>query len=184
MRATTRLALAGALALPAVLAACGKEAPPPPPPPPPKKVAQKVDAQSFVSDPRVQFPQEHAPTDESLAQAVADFASALARGDASAFGAMLDNPSKQVLEQQRSSGAWTRETSGIETVRVVALTAQAESADLALAVQDPRGAYLLGWKAVRTPADSWTFGGAPAPDTRAPRASDLDGAVAAPSPAK
>ena len=182
-RPTTRLGVHAALAVALLaggvsLSACKKEEPPPPPPPPPRKVAQKVDAQSLVSDPRVQFPQDQAPTNESLARAVADLASALASGDDAAFAALLDGPSKQVLAEQVANGSWARETANIEVVRVVALTADADSASVTLAVQDPRGAYLLGWKAVPS-GDLWTFGGAQSPDTRAPRAADLDNAVAA-----
>lgn len=160
------------------MSACKEEAPPPPPPPPPKQAARPVDAQSFVSDPRVQFPQEHAPIDESLARAVANFASALASGDASVIRPMLDNPGRAVLDEQVETGAWERETEGIEVVRVVSLTRNGENASFTLAVQDPRGAYLLGWKAVQSNGESWIIGGAPAPDTRAARASDLAGAVA------
>jgi hypothetical protein len=186
---TTRFGIHAALVVAllasgASLSACKKEEPPPPPPPPPRKVAQKVDAQSLVSDPRVQFPQDHAPTSESLARAVAQLASAIASGNNTAFAGLLDGPSKEVLAEQVKSGAWARETSDIEVVRVVGLTSDAESATLTLAVQDPRGAYLLGWKGVSS-GDLWTFGGAQSPDTRAPRASDLDNAVAAPeAPAK
>jgi hypothetical protein len=180
IRSTLRASLACAVLMPALTltVGCKKEEPPPPPPPPPKQVARPVDAQSFVSDPRVQFPQEHAPTDESLAQAVADFTSALAKGDNNALSAMLDAPGRAILTEQVQTGAWERETSNIETVRVVALNRDGENANLTVAVQDPRGAYLLGWKAARTNADAWVFGGAPAPDARAPRASDLDDAVA------
>lgn len=179
IRSTLRVALACAILAPSLTltVGCKKEEPPPPPPPPPRQVARPVDAQSFVSDPRVQFPQEHAPTDESLARAVADFASALANGDDGAMTSMLDAPGRSILAEQVQTGAWERETSTIETVRVVALTLDGDSADLTVAVQDPRGAYLLGWKAVRDANDAWVFGGAPAPDARAPRASDLDDAV-------
>ena len=178
VRTLTLLPLtAGVLACALALPACKEEAPPPPPPPPPR-APQKVDAQAFATDPRVQFPFEHAPTDESLAKAVADLASALAQGDETAFGALLDNPSRQVLAEQVRTGAWERETADIEAVRVVSLTVEGGATAVAtLAVQDPRGAYLLAWKGVRT-GDAWLFGGAPSPDTRAPRASDLDGAAA------
>lgn len=186
--AMTRTSIHSALAVALLaggvsLSACKKEEPPPPPPPPARKVAQKVDAQSLVSDPRVQFPQENAPTNESLARAVADLASALASGDNAAFALHLDGPSKQVLAEQVANGSWARETANIEVVRVIALNADGESASVTLAVQDPRGAYLLGWKAVGNGED-WTFGGAQSPDTRAPRASDLDNAVSAPEASK
>lgn len=179
IRSLLRATLACAILAPSLTltVGCKKAEPPPPPPPPPKQVARPVDAQSFVTDPRVQFPQEHAPTDEALAQAVADFASALAKGDNGAMSAMLDAPGRAILTEQVQTGAWERETSNIETVRVVALNRDGDSATLTVAVQDPRGAYLLGWKAVRNNSDAWVFGGAPAPDTRAPRASDLDDAV-------
>lgn len=159
------------------LSACKEEAPPPPPPPPARQVAQPVDAQSFVSDPRVQFPQEHAPTNESVARAVGDLASALASGDAGAMLMLLDAPGRAIIEEQVDSGAWGRETTGIEVVRVVSLTHDNESVTVTLAVQDKRGAYLLGWKGVRGDDQRWVFGGAPSPDDRALRASELDGVV-------
>lgn len=168
---TASLLLSGAT----LLVACKKEEPPPPPPPPPPRAPQKVDAQSFVTDPRVQFPEAHAPLDESIARAAADLASALARGDAQAFEALLDAPGRAVLAQQRRTGAWEQETRAIEVVRIVGLTVDDSGAMLTLAVQDPRGAYLLAWKGVRS-GDSWVFGGAEAEDRRAPRASDLDSA--------
>ncbi|MBX3353765.1 MAG: hypothetical protein KF684_12605 [Phycisphaeraceae bacterium] len=170
-----RLLTASLLLSGVTLVACKKEEPPPPPPPPPPRAPQKVDAQSFVTDPRVQFPEAHAPLDESIARAAADLASALARGDASAFEAMLDAPSRAVLAQQRQTGAWERETRAIEVVRIVGLTVEDSGATLTLAVQDPRGAYLLAWKGVRS-GETWVFGGAEAEDRRAARASDLDSA--------
>lgn len=172
-KAITRFVAATLLLSGATLVACKKEEPPPPPPPPPPRAPQAVDAQSFVTDPRVEFPQRHAPTDESIARAAANLASALARGDASAFESMLDAPGRAVLAQQRRTGAWERETGAIEAVRIVGLKVEGDAVNLTLAVQDPRGAYILGWKGVRS-GESWVFGGAEAEDRRAQRAADLD----------
>jgi hypothetical protein len=70
------------------------------------------------ADARVQFPQSRAPTDEDLAEAVIRFASALARGDESAFGSLLDPSARSVLDELLSSGDWEEATARIEAVRV------------------------------------------------------------------
>lgn len=166
------------------LAGCGKKkAPPPPPPPPPPRAAapEPVRVEGLAGDPRVQFPQAMAPTDESLARAVASFATALAKGDDAALGAMLDAPAKGLLAMQVRSGEWKAATAKIEAVRVVKLTSSGDSADLGLAVQDPGagGAYLTAWRAKQVES-AWIFGGLPVAARSAPRASDLDNADLAP----
>jgi hypothetical protein len=70
------------------------------------------------ADARVQFPQSKAPVDEDLAEAVILFAGALARGDESAFGTMLDPSARGVLDELLSSGDWEEATGRIEAVRV------------------------------------------------------------------
>lgn len=106
---------------------CKKEEPPPPPPkrtpPPPPPPPEPVDlAQIRASlgdvDARVQFPQEQAPLDESLAEAVFRFASALARKDASALRPMMSLSGRRILDEVEAIW-WDTE---IEAVRVVSLT--------------------------------------------------------------
>ncbi len=106
---------------------CKKEEPPPPPPkrppPPPPPPPEPVDlAQVRASvgdvDARVQFPQEHAPLDASLGEAVFRFASALARKDASALRPMMSLSGRRILDQIEQIW-WDTE---IEAVRVVSLT--------------------------------------------------------------
>lgn len=165
------------------LGGCGKKKAPPPPPPPPPRVAapEPVRVETLAGDPRVQFPQSAAPTDESLARAVAAFATALAKGDDAALGAMLDAPAKGVLAMQVRSGEWKSATAKIEAVRVVRLTQGGDSADIGLAVQDPSagGAYLTGWRAKQLEG-AWVFTGLPVVAKSAPRAADLDNADLAP----
>ncbi len=165
------------------LGGCAKKKAPPPPPPPPPRVAapEPVRVESLAGDPRVQFPQSAAPTDESLARAVAAFATALAKGDDSALGAMLDAPAKGVLSMQVRSGEWKDATAKIEAVRVVRLTQGGDGADVGLAVQDPGagGAYLTGWRAKQLEG-AWVFTGLPVTPKSAPRAADLDNADLAP----
>ena len=44
-----------------------------------------------------------------------------------------------------------------------------------MAIQDPAGAYLLGWTLKREGEGAWTVSAAPTPDDKKPRASDFDG---------
>jgi len=181
------LALGAALMLSAFPGCEKKKPPPPPPPPPPKKVVKAtpdpVDINGVMSavkpDGRVQFPQSHAPADRSLAEATIKLASALAKGDAKEFGAMLDPGAKAILEELVSSGGWGETTKKIEQVRVVSLTNTGEekpgTASLGLAVQVPGQAFLLGWSGTRV-GDAWLFKNAWADGATKTRASEFDGA--------
>ncbi len=179
MFSLTAVLAAGAIALSSVsLLGCGKEEPPPPPPPPPRPVAQAPEplrAEEIVTDPRVQFPQQYIPVDESLARAVANFAANLAAGDRSALEASLDAPSRATLDLLVDSGQWTGATSAIQVVRIVRLDPAGDSAQIGLAIQDSRGAYLTGWKA-QSSGGAWVFGAMPSPPRTAMTAAHLDGA--------
>jgi hypothetical protein len=169
-------------AMPALMA-CEKKKeapPPPPPPPPPPKSPEPIDIklvlQSAKPDARVNFGQAYAPTDESLARAVIAFADALAKGDAAKFGAMLAPEAKSDLDSLTGTGGWEEGTTKIEAVRVVRLdditsggpgggpggSGASTGAMIQFAVQDPTGAYLLGWEAIKV-GDKWAFKGADAP---------------------
>lgn len=179
--------LAGSLLLTAgALPGCKKkeekkvEAPPPPPPPPPQPVEVDAILQSMKADARVQFPQSKAPTEESLARAVIEFASALAKGDASAMQGMLDAGGKGVLDQLRSTGGWEEGTGKIQAVRVVQLAGSEAGGALSLAIQEPGSAYVLNW-AIAGADGKFVFTGMPASSQVLARASDWDTANVRPA---
>ncbi len=168
-----------------LLAGCEKkkpppvvEAPPPPPPPVPDPVQVDPIMQSMSPSAKVQFPQFAAPHSDGLARAVIAFADALAKGDATKFGSML-NPvtAKPLLTQLMNDGAWDTSVAEIEAVRVVLVNddvnPNADAAAVYFAVQATDGAYLLGWGAAKV-GDEWKFAGAPASDLVKRRASDWD----------
>lgn len=184
-RAGLTALLAGSLLLTALPGCKEKEekkveAPPPPPPPPPQPVEVDALMQSMKADARIQFPQAKAPTDENLARAVIDFASALAKGDAPAMQGMLDAGGKTVLEQLRASGGWDEAVEKIQAVRVVQLAGSEAGGMLSLAVQEPGSAYVLNWK-IAGADGKFIFGGLPASSQVLARASDWDTANVMPS---
>lgn len=171
----------------AVLPAGCKEPPPPPPPKkaPPPPPPPKPDRVSLVSlmqgaDPRLQFPEDKAPYDKDLAEAVIAFAGALADGDDGAFGGALNDEGRGVLDGMLADGTWFESTDEIEAVRVVYLgqspdeDEEATFAEFVLAVQAPDGAYTLGWEANET-AGGWVMSPIRTADATLPRASDWDG---------
>lgn len=170
-----------ALLLPLAFFGCEKPKPPPPPPPPkraaapppPEKVVINGILQTLKPDARVQFPQDVAPTDETLARAVITFADALARGDADKIRPMLDPAGKTTLDTLVKNGGWGSSTGkAIEAVRVSSL-AQGDQSTLVLAVQEPGVAYPLAWTIGNT-SGSIVFTAAPAPNVTRSRASDFD----------
>ncbi|MBL0921456.1 MAG: hypothetical protein IBJ10_04930 [Phycisphaerales bacterium] len=175
-----RVVSAGALlGLTAAVWGCGKKQEPPPPPPPPPPMArapEPVRVAEIITDPRVQFPQKFAPVNESLARAVVAFASDLAAGDVEGFQSVLDAPARSTLDLLVEGGEWTRATASIQAVRVVRLDASDTGADLGLAIQDGNGAYLTGWRIVRS-GEQWVFGAIATPAVSALTAEELDGAA-------
>ncbi len=167
-----------------MLAGCEKKKPPPvvevappPPPPIPDPVAVEPIMTAMAPSAKVQFPQSAAPHSEGLAKAVIAFADALAKGDAEKFGAMLSPAAKPLLDQLSADGAWEETTKKIEAVRIV-LTEDnkdpnAVSAAVYFAVQDPTGASVLGWGAIKV-GDNWTFSGAVATGNTKKRAQEWD----------
>jgi len=178
-----KIVAGGLLAL--TLVSCGKkEAPPPapppsrptytPPPPPPQPVNTDQLLQAMGADARVQFPESHAPTDESFARAVISLGDALARGDETKMRAVLTQPAQGVLDELVGSGAWYDATGEIEAVRVVELDGAAHT--VTLAVQDPDGAYVLKWRG-RPFGGSYAFEGESSPKVERGRATDFDAGV-------
>ncbi|MDX2147408.1 MAG: hypothetical protein SFZ23_07780 [Planctomycetota bacterium] len=170
-----------------VLTGCGKKAPPPPPPPPPPPVAPPPPepanlgnvARAVNADPKVQFPQDRAPVDESLARAVFQFAGAFARGDSGALDSMLEAASRPTLSSLTADRRWETATAELEAVRVVSLVeslesdTQASNAQLVLAFQEPGSSYVLAWRASRA-GSAWVFAAAPSTADVKTRASDWD----------
>lgn len=180
--------LAAAVLAALTVAACEKKkkAPPPPPPPPPPApvIPDPVDIngvlQAMRSDARVQFPQDVAPADRTLAEGVISLANALAKGDADAMRSMLTPNAATVLDNLVATGAWAEQTGSIEQVRVVTVSntteAEATEALVGFAIQSPDGAYLLAWNGTRD-GSRWVFNNAPCQKDERPRASDFDGIV-------
>lgn len=187
--APTTIALGVALAGLAMVTACEKKKAPPPPapvveaPPPPPPVPDPVTIDSLLrsekADPRVQFPQEVAPVDESLAKALIAFSSALAKGDASQFRPMLSTSAQATLDALSASGEWDESTGKIAGVRVLRIVDNAPSggqemtdATIYLGVQEAGSAYVLGWSALKQ-GSGWKFNGAASTTATRPRASDF-----------
>ncbi|MEM8835119.1 MAG: hypothetical protein AAGD00_04790 [Planctomycetota bacterium] len=164
-----------------LLVACGggeEEAPPPPPPPPPPK--PQFTLEDLDLDPRVQFPNQREPESFELAEAIAELANALVRGDADAFKRVLASGDRDVLDTLLEVGAWETETEDIELVRVAVLEETDESVRIGLAVQDPSGAYMLAWTA--RDSGGWKFSGMPIAPVEGASVLDIDGAeLVAPS---
>jgi|GEM_PF-1622245 len=185
---------ASVLALPA----CKKEAAPPPPPkapsapqptaPPPaqdevmKAEAVRIDQimAQLKPDARVQFAQDLAPSDPSVAKAIVSAADALAKGSDSALRAMLAPDAQSTLDGLVNSGDWETSTKRIEGVRVIAVkqepkeAANAEKFVVQFAIQEPGEAYLIGWEGSKQGAN-WKLSGSKAPAGTKPRASDWAG---------
>lgn len=130
LRAAARCALAAGLALGVSLTGCEDkkpapkvtEAPPPPPPPPPPAVSLDTLAQQLKVDPRVQIAPKVASTDEALARAALQVASAIAKGDANALKGLLTKRGQESLDYLSAGDAWKDATRGLEAVRIVALS--------------------------------------------------------------
>jgi hypothetical protein len=131
-------------------------------------------------DPRVQFPQEAAPVDESLAKAVITLANAIVKGDSDAVRALLSGDAQVTLDGLVNSGEWDDATGKIEGARVLRIrdnaptgTQAMSDATVWIAVQEPGSAYVLGWNAINAAGGSWKFDGAPATNAIRPRAQDF-----------
>lgn len=167
------------------VAGCGKKEPPPPPPkkraPPPPPPPVRIELAPLMRgvDARVQFPDGKAPYDATLAEAAISFAGALASGDDGAMGGMLDTSGRGILDSMLADGTWFDATGEIEAVRVVCMTQQPDGADEAdygefvLAIQEPGGAYTLGWSASNTDG-GWVLSPISTVDLTLPRAADWD----------
>lgn len=169
-------ALAASAAL--MSSGCGEEEPAPPQEeqqsaPPPQPRFQWSDVSKDV---RVQYAPGTAPSDTRLGEALASFASSLARGDAEAFRGHLTPTAGETLDALIASGDWDEQTAGIEAVRLTYVLDQGGSAEIGLAVRDGEGMYLLGWFA-EDYGDAWRFSGI---DVQQPPVESLEGYDTAP----
>ncbi|MCB0059206.1 MAG: hypothetical protein KDE45_19340, partial [Caldilineaceae bacterium] len=101
----------------------------------------------LAMDARVQFPDRAKPNSEELAQAVADFASAMVKGDADAFGDLLSPDGKAVLGALEESGDWAPATKDLRAVRICRIDDESSGTPvLALGIEDNMSATLLAWR--------------------------------------
>ncbi len=142
-----------------------------PPPPPPRSPLEDLRL-----NPKVEFPESREPSTVEIAEAVAEFAAAFATGSSNAASEYLMPADLAVLEQLRENGQWLEETSGIELVRVVALTEDESAGTLQIGfgVQSEGGAYLLGWQGIND-GGRWRFTALPLASKSVPNARALDG---------
>lgn len=137
--------------------------------------------QSMNADARVQFPDDYAPVDETLARAIISLADALAKGDADAMESLVNASARSVLDELTAFGDWYEAADTIEAVRVVfveqaALEDDVDIANVAFAIQDADGAYILGWTADHL-SSGWVFGNSVTTSDVKRRATDWDGTV-------
>ena len=164
------------------VAGCGDPPPPPPPPPPPAPPAPPNPADALRDlDPGVQFPEHRLPSSLEVADAIVDFANAFKGGDRDEVLSQLTPSTRNDLVAMLSQREWQSVIDTIEAVRVCIVEDLGSSeVRVGLGIQEPDGAYLLGWEATRR-GDVWMWEAVAVGDPRAPRVSQLD-APALPSP--
>lgn len=144
-------------------------------PPPVREVKPQVSLASLKLHAKVQFPDERTPTSQDIAQAIADFANAIASGADDRMQSMVGERDRLLLSTLIESGEWRRQTESIEVVRVCAINeVDGNTFQVGFGVQDSLGAFLSAWEAKGSGA-SWTFTGFAAAPRFASKASDLDG---------
>ncbi len=126
-------------------------------------------------DARVQFPDRSKPTSQDLAQAVADFASALVQGDDDAFEELLSPDGQVVLDALRESGAWETSTAGLRAVRICRIDEPGGAPVLALGIEDNTNATLLAWN-IENAGEAYMFSPMPIAAPTADRIAMLDDA--------
>lgn len=139
--------------------------------PPPRP---RVSLESIKMDPKVQFPEERTPTNQEIAQAVAELASALASGNHERLTAMVSPRDQVVLEGLVGHGDWKKQTEAIQAVRVCVINENAGAVQVGLGVQDRLGAFVSAWEATGA-AGSWKFSGLAIEPKFAATAKELDG---------
>lgn len=166
------LALSGAS-----LTGCGSEEEVVETPAPPRSTAPTWSVADIQMDLKVQFPEKYQPGSEPLAQAIADFASAMARGDHAAFGSLLAASDLNFLRNFLiPSGQWRKDTEDIRAVRVVNIQDGESIAQVAIAVGTSEEAYLTAWRAERVDGTTWKFSAIPVAPRTTSRVALLDDA--------
>ncbi|MFZ4576249.1 MAG: hypothetical protein ACOYN0_17835, partial [Phycisphaerales bacterium] len=131
-------------------------------------------------DARVQFPQNRATIDESLAKAVIGLCDSFAKGDADKLGALLAPAAKADLDTLVSNGDWEESVKRLEAVRVVYTSEMPGDAlpstggQVVLAFQEPGGSYLVGFN-VLSNGGTWVFDGMGTTPGKKSRANEWDG---------
>ena len=145
------------------------------PPPPVREVKPQVSLDSLRLHKKVQFPEERTPSSQEIAEAIAEFASAIASGAEDRMQSMVSGRDQLLLSTLIESGEWRRQTESIELIRVCAIN-EVDSGrfQVGFGVQDSLGAFLSAWEATGS-GNSWTFTGFAANPRFASKASDLDG---------
>lgn len=162
MTITTRIAFLPLLAVLTVgsaltMVGCGSEEEEVAPTPVPVTRGPSYSAQDLSMDLKVQFPDKYTPMSEDLGQAIADFASAMARGDHQAFGEMLAPEDRFFHDILLATGDWEQATSNLRAVRIVNLEDGESIAKVAIAYGNESSASLTAWEARRTSGTTWQF---------------------------
>lgn len=118
-------ALVGLAILAAGLTGCGEEPPPPPPPvtqnhtppPPPVTPISQLMAEMNI-DPRVELPEERAPSTDSQRRAVLTFINQFVTGDSSGLSRSLTPMDREQLDILLASGDWQNAVQSVEKVQV------------------------------------------------------------------
>jgi len=140
----------------------------------PQPIAPQWSLADITMDQRVQFPEERLPASRDVAQAVADFASALVAGQTDRLRAMLTGRDQALVETLLKEGAWAGDAKGLPAVRVSVLEETGEGFRLGLSIQDDLGAYLTAWEGTGT-GGAWVLSGIAIEPVLAERLTDLDG---------
>lgn len=158
----------------ALTSGCGKEEPPPAPPPP--RAVVKVDPMANVRlDSRVQWPDAKEAWSPELAEAIADLANGIVKGDVELVRGALGNQGRRVLSIAMSDGDSGFMGGKIEAVRISVLHKLEDgAAELGIGIQDEDGAYLTGWIGREDSSGRWVFDGAPCMPFPSERVSMLD----------
>lgn len=177
LRSARALVLGASLCVVPLIAACGKDEPPPPPPkqsaPPPPP--PRVSADSIKLAPKVQFPEERMPTSMEIAQAVAEFAGAIAKGDNEKLANMVGVRDRAILATMVKQGEWQRQTAATDVVRVCVINeVDGGKFQVGFGIQDKLGAFLSAWEAASS-GGTWQFQGLAVVPKTAETAKELDG---------
>ncbi len=167
----------------AVSAPACSEPPPPPPPPPPVAPPPPPDPSEALRrlDSNVQFPEENLPSSLDVAEAIVAFANTFKGGDRDEVASVLSPASQDDMRTMITAREWAKIMERVEAVRVCVVEDFGSSeVRLGLGIQEPDGAYLLGWEGSKV-GGAWQWEAVAVGDPRAARVAQLD-ANALPAP--